>query len=475
MKSSKPYYQASLLTIIKTKVGIKSMEYQYALSYPILSHSLMSEKDAIKTKYICLLKQYFDAICSDDLPTKVRLDRFILDFLAPTSPSPKVNDSVEKDILKTRFTPFRLFSYRYVFLFDCIFLLAPENHSKAIQIVDRMKSTVHSRYHKKMDFLVDAMFHNSSDLLSFPLITPEMIQSWDKLQRYIRSTEKKVIITATMSSGKSTLINALIGRELSFSKKAACTATVMDFIPSPVYHHLYHALDSNHPRYNLSQADIKRITDGLNTPLCVVGYFESILNKCKVRIIDTPGVNSSLNPLHKQITRNALSLQYYDVIVYVIPVESYGSANDYDHLQFIKQKASYGKIIFVVNMMDTCDLEDDSISDILADVSEHLIDLGFNHPIVCPISAKAGLLFKQALTGVELSKNDSKALIAYYSKYATPEYDLRECYAALPEPELHKSDYKCSHIITEQLLYQAFISTGLPQFEQCITDALKET
>ena len=162
MKSSKPYYQASLLTIIKTKVGIKSMEYQYALSYPILSHSLMSEKDAIKTKYICLLKQYFDAICSDDLPTKVRLDRFILDFLAPTSPSPKVNDSVEKDILKTRFTPFRLFSYRYVFLFDCIFLLAPENHSKAIQIVDRMKSTVHSRYHRKMDFLVDAMLDRKS-------------------------------------------------------------------------------------------------------------------------------------------------------------------------------------------------------------------------------------------------------------------------------------------------------------------------
>lgn len=450
-------------------------DFQYALSYPMLSHPLMNEKQTIKIKYICLLNQYYASICSDDVPAKVRMDRFTLDFLSSTQTEGPIDYiSVSKEILKTRFTPFRFFSFRYIFLFDCIFLLAPENLSRAIQIADKMKSTVHPRYHKRIDFLIDTMFHKSFDLNSFPLITPEMIQSWDKLQNYIKSTEKKVIITATMSSGKSTLINALIGRELSLSKKAACTATVMDFITSPLYHPLYHALDSNHPQYNISQADIKKATVGLNTPLCVVGYFQSILSKQKVRMIDTPGVNSSLNPLHKQITRNALSLQYYDIILYVIPVESYGSANDYAHLQFIKQKVSYGKIIFVINMMDTCDPEDDSVSDILADVSEHLTDLGFDCPIVCPVSAKAGLLFKQALTGIDLSKNDTSALIAYCSKYTNPEYDLRGYYVAFPEQYLNKSDYKYAHIISEQRLYQAFISTGLPQFEQCIIDTLKE-
>ena len=125
-------------------------------------------------------------------------------------------------------------------------------------------------------------------------------------------------------------------------------------------------------------------------------------------------------------------------------------------------------------MMDTCDFEDDSVSEIIDDISTHLTDIGFEEPIVCPVSAKAGLLFKQALTGVDLSENDTKALMAYYNKYACPEYDLRTCYTAQVENPIQVSTYKYTHIMSEHQLYEALMSTGLPQLEQCIIDTFKE-
>lgn len=450
------------------------MKYQYAICYPKLSHPLASEKSDVKIKYACLLSHYYHMVCEADCSAKVRLDRFLLDFLASTDFTPIEFEAAAKDIMKTRFTPFKLFSYRYIFLFDCIFLFAGDDKNKADLISAHMKTSVHKRYHKRIDYLVENMYQVSCEWSDFPQITSEMQEAWESYKEYIHSTERSVIFTATMSAGKSTLINALIGREITNTKKAACTATVMDFITSPFRHTLYNVIDEEQPQYNIPCTEIRQLSVGRDTPMCVIGYFESCLGKRKLAVIDTPGVNSSLNPEHKKVTREALQNKFYDTLVYVIPVENYGSENDYAHLQFIKQRVSYGKIIFVVNMMDTCDFEDDSVSEIIDDISTHLTDIGFEEPIVCPVSAKAGLLFKQALTGVDLSENDTKALMAYYNKYACPEYDLRTCYTAQVENPIQVSTYKYTHIISEHQLYEALMSTGLPQLEQCIMDTFKE-
>ena len=111
--------------------------------------------------------------------------------------------------------------------------------------------------------------------------------------------------------------------------------------------------------------------------------------------MDTPGVNSSLNPQHKELVRKEFSDNNPEILVYVIPVETYGSEDDYNHLKYVLKKVSYGRIIFVVNMMDTYDPEDDSVEDILQNIRAHLSEIGFENPMVCPVSAKAGLLIKK--------------------------------------------------------------------------------
>lgn len=446
---------------------------QYAISYPLLNHPLGKELIETKIKYVCLLEHYRDKFCHDDKPTADRLCRFSSDFLNDRE-TPLIDvETSAKAILKTRFTPFRLFSFRYVFLFDCIYLLAPSDKTLAQKICDELKSSVHQRYHKRIDELFDMMFSENAKLHEKYLISSEQFNAWCKTRHYLHTEKKSIVFTATMSAGKSTLINALIGQELSYTKKAACTATIMQFHSTPIYHPHYNVLSQEEIVVNISAEAVRDYTKDREFPCAIVGYFETAFNEYQVAIYDTPGVNSSQNPIHKTLTRTELTEHPHDVIIYVIPVESYGSEDDYYHLKFINQRVPYKKIIFAVNMMDTCDFEDDSVTEIIDNVTAHLKDIGYDDPLVFPISAKAGLLFKQALAGNDLNENDRKALLAFYSKYEEPEYDLSASYQNSADPSFHSIGYKLSEVSYNDL-YHAYLHTGLPQFEAVLLEAIKE-
>lgn len=445
----------------------------YAITYPLLNHPLSNERVDEKIKYVCLLERYRIKFCRNSKPAKERLRRFASDFINKgESYQIDVAESA-KDILKTWFTPFRLFSFRYVFLFDCIYLFAILNKQLATKICAEFKSSVHHRYHRRINELFNMMFNEDASLIDEYLISQEQFDAWCRMRRYMRTSKKSIAFTATMSAGKSTLINALIGQELSYARKTACTATVMQFHSEPVYHPSYNIIADDETVVNISAEDVRSYTKEREKPCAVVGYFESAFNNNRVVFYDTPGVNSSQNPAHRAITRDELTKRPHDIIVYVIPVECYGSDDDYSHLKFICENADYNKIIFVVNMMDACDFEDDSISQIMSDVTAHLKDIGYAEPLVCPISAKAGLLFKRALAGNELSKNDIKALLALYAKFEDPEYDLSGCYNVQAYPAFHYLGYKLNEVPYDKL-YQAYLHTGLPQLENILLKKIKE-
>lgn len=445
----------------------------FFISYPSLKHPLENEKPELKLKYISLIEYYRKTICPENKTVQIRFERFKTDFLKDTFTDSNNVKAAIKEIMKTKFTPFRFFSYRYIFLFDCIFLLAVDNLNYAPQICNFMKESVNQRYHKELDFILEKMITNPPELKYVPWITEDLIESWTDAQEFIKTHEKKVVFTATMSAGKSTLINAVIGQELSFTKKAACTATVMKFCNSPTYHSKYNVSDSNGVKLNLTAKEIRKISEKRDSPLTVSGYFNSKLSTHKLCFIDTPGVNSFLNPIHKQITRDELLSQKQDIIVYVIPVENYGSEDDYVHLSFIRKKVNYGKILFAVNMMDSCDFEDDSIEEILSNITSHLSDIGYSDPMVCPISAKAGLLFKQALSHTALSSNEVAKLNAFIHKYEDDNYDLSPYYSTNGNANFCDNGFAPADF-DYQNLSGLYPRTGLPQFESILLNAIKE-
>ena len=266
------------------------------------------------------------------------------------------------------------------------------------------------------------------------LITDEMVKSWEIIKKYYASKEKKVVFTATMSAGKSTLINAIIGRELSPAKKSACTSSIIEFCSLPLKRDTYYIYCDD----NEMQGDEKFVQNYLKAnrnSLEIYGYFDSELSETQIRFVDTPGINSSRNPEHKKITREALKSCKDAIIVYVIPVENYGSEDDYIHLNYIKKNVEYSDIIFVVNMIDTCDFEDDSLPQIMKDIKEHLVSIGFEDPRVYPISAKAGLELKHLSRGYVMTQNERVSAEVFSKKFVKDEYRLIDYYPQLRNGE----------------------------------------
>lgn len=439
----------------------------YFISYPAIEHPLADEKLELKLKYIALLEHYRTLICPDSKPALARCQRFIKDFLGQDSFVDQDIALSIKEIMRSRFTPFRFFSYRYVFLFDCIYLLSIDDVSNIEKIGALVKESVNRRYHKKMDFIVEKVKSNPSELSCIRMITPEMIHSLAAVQKYLPTKEKNVVFTATMSAGKSTLINAIIGQALAQTKKAACTAAVMEYISSPIYHPKYNVHGVAKDDCDVLPQEVRSLSEGGSVPIKVVGYFNSGLSQRKVRVIDTPGVNSSRNPEHRTITRGELTSRPHDVLVYVIPVENYGGEDDFLHLQFVREHAKYKKIVFVVNMMDTCDFEDDSVDEILDNIRDHLESIGFDSPLVCPLSAKAALIFKKALSNVELSQNEKNELDAFCRKFEDDHYDLGPFYQ-FGGTESISSDGTLIDENRSKDIYRLYSRTGMPQFESTI-------
>lgn len=424
--------------------------------YPLIRHPLFNEKEELKRKYIALIKKYAETYEIEEKRTSdlqmLHQAMFGEDNINSTWWG--YTDRDEAEVLKTRFSPFRFFSYRYLFLFDCLMLFAVSDEKKGKFICDEFKEHIHSRYHKKIDRMVSMMYGGDERFAEKTLISTDMVRAWKDARKYSQSREHSVLFTATMSAGKSTLINSIIGEDLSGTKKAACTSTIIRFHSAPNFNNRYSVVNGEDRQYLKDAKYVQECIRVSTQKVDIVGYFSSILHVGKYILVDTPGVNSSLNPKHKELTRKELSEGNPEILVYVIPVETYGSEDDYNHLKYVLKKVSYGRIIFVVNMMDTYDPEDDSVEDILQNIREHLLEIGFDNPMVCPVSAKAGLLIKKVVQKTAMTENERDSAENFIKLFSKPEYDFGKYYP----PAEKEGDY----------YNRALLSTGLPGLEQVI-------
>lgn len=444
--------------------------FDYTISYPKIAHPLSVKKMELKAKYIAIIYYLTEKHASNDTAVHFRL-RSLMDILGVTDsmidiPKSKSFEAYVASITRTRFSPFRFFTYRYILLYDCLFVLAIGNEELGNTICKELKLGLNKRYHSSLDNMKSKMYKEMIDFSDGKLISKELYDTWVSVRNYIRTQRRWITFSATMSAGKSTLINSIIGKQIAQTKKAACTANIMTISCAPLKTDSLSIQLSDSVK-NLSAADnIAHMTKGLEVPTDICTYFLSPLTQRKITLIDTPGVNSSQNPKHKEITRLELSSNRTDILVYVIPVESYGSDDDFNHLVYIKKKVNYSRILFVINMMDTCDTEEDSVAEIVSNLREHLISIGYNQPVICPMSARAGGLIKQALYGRLESENDKKQCITLKNTFLNEELSLSHYY-----PEVQRKPFvnDLSWLSDDHdLIWKAFINTGLPGFEELL-------
>lgn len=294
----------------------------------------------------------------------------------------------------------------------------------------------------------------------------------------------EVSVIATMSSGKSTLINSLLHTELLPSENKACTATIarifdndqMDGYEAECYDASKKVVYSRAPinsemirAYNADEA-VQYID--------IEGSIPSIpSNKIRLCLIDTPGPNNSRNENHERLTRSIIK-RTNSVILYVMNATQIGINDDHQLLYDISNemkragKQSRDRFIFVINKCDALDEEKgETIDKLLRDIREYLKGFGIEEPTLIPTSARLALLIRKNRKGDKLSRKERVELdsvedfidsdLLHFEKYATLTPSVRV------QLENQISEY---HADEDTYDLEALVHTGLPVVEATISE-----
>lgn len=230
------------------------------------------------------------------------------------------------------------------------------------------------------------------------------------------SSDFEVNVVATMSAGKSTLINALLRQKLMPAKQEACTATItkirdkdLDSFRATVYDKNGQLVET-HPELSFS------IMDNLNSnPLVSTINVEGDIpfvtsDDVSLVLVDTPGPNNSRDPEHKAATYRMLSESSKTVVLYILNATQLAVNDDNNLLNHVADsmrvggKQSKDRFIFVVNKLDDFKQGEDSVVNSIEKVRKYLEDKGVKNPNIYPAAALPALDIRTCLKGIDLSK-----------------------------------------------------------------------
>lgn len=431
------------------------------ISQMLGKHPIAEEKESYKIKYINVLDYFVRKYSEDDIWATSVL-RLYADKLLnnPTEYKYTLTDFTKysKDVVATKFRPFRFFSYRYCLLMDCIFINAYRNRKIGEEILKELSTIYHKRYHIKILQLFEFLYNPavSIDLEKIDY----MKESWNLNRSFLETQPIKVMVTANMSAGKSTLLNALVGKKVNKTQNDACTAKIHYIKNKPYEDSLCYELD-----YLLDlDADYQTLMDdntsNSSNEITVGIYFRTICKESKrIWLIDTPGVNSSQDERHKKLAEDTIQSVESDLLIYLLNGENIGTEDDRKHLLFILENY-HGKILFVVNKLDRFRKKEDSVSETLNAVIRDLSDMGFEKPDVVPVSAYAAYLAKLKIFGESLNEDEQDELDRMSRKMRKSEYQFNTYFLEDIQSNIQ--------LANDDENYQLLMHSGVLQLENII-------
>lgn len=298
-----------------------------------------------------------------------------------------------------------------------------------------------------------------------------------------KSSEFEVDVVATMSAGKSTLINALLGQKLMPSKNEACTAIITEIkdngeecFKAKVYDKKGKLIKS----YNeLDYMIMKNLNDNENvSKIRTEGNIPFVTSEdTALVLVDTPGPNNARNPEHRITTQKMLSESSKALVLYIMNATSMGSEDDDRLLRAVAEsmkvggKQSRDRFIFVVNKLDQFRTGEDSVLESLAKVRSYLEDYGIENPNIYPASAITALDIRTILEQVDVDDDDddvwdAKGRVRKFNKNTERYF---EKYAPLSTSVKNKIEDRLDKAINNKdVNEQALIHSGVVPIEEAI-------
>ena len=307
-------------------------------------------------------------------------------------------------------------------------------------------------------------------------------------------TEFEIAVVATMSSGKSTLINAMLGTELLPARNEATTATIArihDRDDEKVFHGEVCEKDGKIISWPepLTLENMNQLNDDPNTACIeiygnIVGISSQSLN---LVLTDTPGPNNSRTEEHEKHTYRLIKdSKYKPMVLYILNGTQLETNDDNSLLTDIANAMRDGgrqasdRFIFVLNKADEFDTENEDVQKYINKTKDYLEKHGIQNPKVFPCSSYVAKLIRLYQSGKQFTKKerldlDSKIELFFddeeenykglhFSKMADISESVRS--------KLEAAETKARS--TNDKYTDALIQTGIPAVEGAISEYLEK-
>lgn len=257
---------------------------------------------------------------------------------------------------------------------------------------EKFEQMVHDKLPKAKAFA-----QNYSDFLEFK----------STYETYKKLPIKHIAVCATMSAGKSTFINALLGNDVLPARNEATTAKITSVYDRDGADRMIGFVQRNSGKTERLTNDVQLNdieewnSDNDVSHIFLQGDLDGIRNKNMiVAVHDTPGTNNSGNKKHHDVTMQFLRENKMDTLIFVANVEQLCTIDEKTLLKEIYEKIVAVQdipVIFVINKADCVDTEEESLEDIIKNYKVYTENIGFKNVKVFPVSSKSARLLKMAL------------------------------------------------------------------------------
>ena len=283
-----------------------------------------------------------------------------------------------------------------------------EKYNTEIKVIeDKIVECLDKR--KEIEDLVKSMINsNIPELKNEELIS----KMYDALNSPI-----KVAVIATMSSGKSTLINSILAENLMPSKSGACTSKIVTIDnKTELKNFNLKAIDGIKKNTVLNNEDMKQLNEDDNIrEISLEGNIRYLNTINNLQLIDTPGPNNSLTSQHKKTTMDYIKSGDKPIILFVLDGSKLLTDDEAYLISVIagetkrNEKVDEDRFIFAINKSDDFKNEDSTVK-IKEDVKRKLREFGIKNPNIHFVSAQNALLSRLELNGIELTEDEKDDL-----------------------------------------------------------------
>lgn len=320
----------------------------------------------------------------------------------------------------------------------------------------------------------------------------------------------EVNVIGTMSSGKSTVVNALLGKKLMPAKNEACTAVIVRIKnndDAPIF--TAQRFDSDHNSLSdKHEATYDLLSEWNNDPQTSIIEIEgniptvSQTDECTMVFVDTPGPNNAQNEEHRRITLDAIKNKPLSMVLYMLNMTQLGTNDDRWLLDQVCEAMSAGgrqaqdRFVFLATKIDEVGDDDnddeeniqnrESVTQILCNTKDYLQRRdengkihGIENPLVIPVCAKLAQLIRikknQGKLDQKEGKGNRRTLLQYLVEVFTEEKEMN-----MLEHVRKRLSGDCARRLQKRIddaadnEAKAEILSGIPIVEELLNDFLQK-